>query len=160
MNNIVKKNITCMINSLKKSGSNINILVTIISLMILMVDYDIPNNVASLIDNNITIAILYLTAASLFLCASPLVAILALIAVQRLINCASLVTGSSYLKELNYSEKTKAEYIESLDHNDAVTLEEEMVETRAPMVMSDPILNSNYKPVLEETYNATELSEI
>jgi hypothetical protein len=46
-----------------------------------------------------------------------------------------------------------------LDHNDTITLEEEMVEFRAPLVRNKPVLNANYKPILEETHNASDLTE-
>lgn len=161
MNNIIKKNISSVKNTIKNFSLNVNNLdniIVIASLLIILVDFDIPNEMASLIDNDVTKVILYLSALSLFMSSSPLVAILALIAVQSLINMSSMVTGSSYLNEINHSEQTKAEYMEKLDHNNEVTLEEEMVETRAPLVRNKPVLNANYKPILEETHNATELN--
>ena len=34
-----------------------------------------------------------------------------------------------------------------------------MVEVRAPLVRNNQVVNVNYKPVLEETHNASNLSE-
>ena len=165
MNNTIKKQLSVMktyIPNMKTCIPKMNTLDTILtlcSLLTILYDYTIPNEIASLIDNDVTQILLYLSGLSLFIYSSPLIAILVLIACNILINKASLITGSHYLNDINNSEKTKSNYIKSLDHNDSVTLEEEMVEIRAPLVRNKPVLNANYKPILEETHNASDLTE-
>lgn len=160
--NIVKKNMCSIKNMIKNNSlvtNNLDIFIIIVSLIIILVDFEIPNELASILDNKVIVVVLYLCILSLFLYATPISGIFALIALNTLLNSASMITGSSYLHEINHSEQTKAEYIKSLDHNNEVTLEEEMVEVRAPLVRNEPVVNANYKPVLEETYNASSLSE-
>ena len=160
--NIVKKNVSSIKNMIKNNSlvtNKLDLVIIIVSLIIILLDYEIPNELASILDNNVIKVVLYLCVLSLFMYVTPITGILALIALNTLVNSASIITGSSYLHEINNSEQTKTEYINSLDHNNEVTLEEEMVEVRAPLVRNEPVVNANYKPVLEETHNASNLSE-
>jgi len=157
--NIIKKNMSSIKNMVKNSTPTMatDLPIIVISLIIILVDFKIPNELASVIDNNVIKVVLYACVLSLFLFISPITCILALIALNTLTNNASMITGSAYLHEINNSEKTKSEYINSLDHNNEVTLEEEMVEVRAPLVRNKPVMNAKYQPVLEETHNASNL---
>ena len=162
--NTIKKQMSCVKNMSKNNILNVNmnnldLPIIVVSLVLILADIDLPNELASVLDNNIIKVVLYLCVASLFMYVSPITVIIALIALNTLIGNAGMITGSSYLHEINHSEKTKAEYINSLDHNNEVTLEEEMVEVRAPLVRNEPVMNANYKPVLEETHNASNLSD-
>ena len=160
--NVVKKNMSSIKNMVKNNGLNVynlDSLIIVISLMIIVIQFELPNEIASILDNNVIKVILYACVLSLFMYTSPITSILALIALNTLINSASIITGSAYLHEINNSEQTKSEYINSLDHNNGVTLEEEMVEVRAPLVINEPIDQSDYKPILEENHNASSLVE-
>ena len=158
MNNTIKKQLSVMKTCIPKMNT-LDTILTLCSLLTIFYDYTIPNELASIIDNDVTKILLYLSGLSLFIYSSPLIAILVLIACNILFNKASMITGSHYLNDINNSEKTKSDYINSLEHNDSVTLEEEMVEIRAPLVRNKPVLNANYKPILEETHNASYLHE-
>ena len=160
--NINKINMSSIKNMVKNNIPNVNNLdlgIIVMSLIVILIDFELPNELASILDNSVIKVVLSLCALSLFMYVSPITSILAIIALNTLFNNASIITGSAYLHEINNSEQTKAEYINSLDHNNEVTLEEEIVETRAPLVRNEQVVNSNYKPVLEENHNASSLVE-
>ena len=137
-------------NGISKSSGEMALFIVFI--VFILMDYRIPQPIASWIDTLIGKAIVVLCAVALFFVANPLLGVLGLFVAYELIRRSMITTGSLALSLYNPSENKKYANINAMNQF-PITLEEEMVEKMAPSKMSLS-LDGQYQPLMDNTYDA------
>ena len=137
------------------------VILMVLFVIYLVMGYKTPELIANSVDNIVGKSIVVIIAISLFLYANPILAVLFLFIGYDLITKSSLaVENSGVLKEYNPVEEKK--YSELTEMNQfPYTLEQEMVTKMAPVHTSGITMEKpTYKPLLDNTYDATYLSKL
>ena len=114
-----------------------------------------PPALASLIDNEVGTIVVIVFALSLFAAVNPIIAVLGLVAAVELLRRSKVSTGSKELSKQLPAEDQKT-FDMMAENQFPLTLEEEMVKKRAPLVSDiSHSGDSTFKPVLESDGNAT-----
>ena len=137
------------------------VILIVLFVIYLVMGYKTPGLIANSVDNVVGKSIIIIIAVCLFLYANPILAVLFLFIAYDLITKSSLaVENSNVLKEYNPVEEKK--YSELTEMNQfPYTLEQEIVKKMAPVHTTGPTTEKpSYKPLLENTYDATYLSKL
>ena len=120
----------------------------VMMLMALYVIFPIetPMALAKMIDTEMGKVVVYVAALSMF-AHSLEFGILSLLVAYTLVKRSSVMTGSNYMKGSEKAEEIKMEILEKYNAFPK-TLEEQVVENMAPLVIHDAAPNVDYKPVL------------
>ena len=116
-----------------------------------------PHSLALLIDNLYGTIVVVFLALTLFFAVNPVIAVLGLIAAIELLRRSKITTGSSAMIDQLPTEDRKA-FDMKAQNQFPMTLEEEVIKNRAPLVASAPAGPPSYKPVLESDGSATSVS--
>jgi len=114
---------------------------------------DMPSPIASWIDSSLGMVALFVITVYLFLKTNPLLGVLFIFVAYELIRRSSNVTARSAIIDYTPSQDKKEVDFASLNAPlEKKTLEEEMVEIRAPIGGSNPAdyVNSEFKPVSDK----------
>ncbi len=114
---------------------------------------DMPYMIASVVDSALGMVALFAIAVYLFFNTNPLLGVLFVFVAYELIRRSSNVTARSAIIQYTPSQEKKDVVFTSLNAPlEKKTLEEEMVEIRAPIGSSTPMeyVDSNFKPVSDK----------
>jgi len=145
------------LNDLLKKKNTLQLILSLLIIAYLVLDFKLPEDIANLLDNNISKLIIALLAIILFSYSNPILGILALFIAYKLINQSSFITGSQALAEYCPTEEKKWSPF-SETNQFSYTLEQEMVNKMTPQRFNTSYVNSSFEPLLENNYNASPLS--
>ena len=130
----------------------------VMMLMALYVIFPIetPMALAKMIDTEMGKVVVYVAALSMF-AHSLEFGILSLLVAYTLVKRSRVMTGSNYMKESEKAEEIKMEILEKYNAFPK-TLEEQVVENMAPLVIHDAAPNVDYKPVLSKLNDAAPIN--
>lgn len=130
----------------------------VMMLMALYVIFPIetPMALAKMIDTEMGKVVVYVAALSMF-AHSLEFGILSLLVAYTLVKRSSVMTGSNYMKGSEKAEEIKMEILEKYNAFPK-TLEEQVVENMAPLVIHDAAPNVDYKPVLSKLNDAAPIN--
>ena len=130
----------------------------VMMLMALYVIFPIetPMALAKMIDTEMGKVVVYVAALSMF-AHSLEFGILSLLVAYTLVKRSSVMTGSNYMKGSEKAEEIKMDILEKYNAFPK-TLEEQVVENMAPLVMHDAAPNVDYKPVLSKLNDAAPIN--
>jgi len=150
MKNIVK--------ALKKQDPA-EIVLGILMIIFLLMGYKIPASISYVVDSFIGKIVMLLIVCYMFVYTNPILAVLALLVVVNIImndNMMNFSTSQSI--QAAPSEENKVSQLTQYNQF-PYTLEQEIVKTMAPIMKpGSSISKAEYKPVLENTYDATPVS--
>ena len=115
-----------------------------------------PMALAKMIDTEMGKVVVYVAALSMF-SHSLEFGILSLLVAYTLVKRSSVMTGSNYMKGSEKAEEIKMEILEKYNAFPK-TLEEQVVENMAPLVIHDAAPNVDYKPVLSKLNDAAPIN--
>ena len=115
-----------------------------------------PMALAKMIDTEMGKVVVYVAALSMF-AHSLEFGILSLLVAYTLVKRSSVMTGSNYMKGSEKAEEIKMEILEKYNAFPK-TLEEQVVENMAPLVIHDAAPNVDYKPVLSKLNDAAPIN--
>ena len=168
--------------SLRKSVDSLvlqtpsNLILGIIFVMYIILNVPTPAFLASFIDNIFGKVIVVAIAAVVFTQTNPVIGVLGFVVAYQIIKTASVTTGTYAMKHYLPSESNKLKEMRSFNVSEptsdiasssistsgsgivlAGTLEEEMVDRLAPLVMHGGDSSLDYKPVLDGQRGASSL---
>jgi len=134
------------------------LILVILLIIYLIMGYQTPESVASVIDTIGGKIVMFVIIVYLFIYSNPILAVLALFVAFDLMRRSSNVTGSKFIsKYSNNCEDEKSSQFSAFNQF-PYTLEQEVVKKMAPIVQSGTTLTkASYKPILDNNYNATPL---
>lgn len=131
----------------------VNLIAGVLLALYILINVPTPAVLAEPISSIYGRVLLGFIAVVIFLRTNPLLGVLSAIAIYYLIVRSSMVTGQFFAKHFLPSEKLKlADFKKFNDF--PVTLEEEVVSQMAPLVKYDAPSSLDYKPILDDTYDA------
>jgi hypothetical protein len=124
----------------------------------LIMGYDTPEPVASLVDSLVGKIVIFVVVIYLFLHSNPVLAVLSLFVAFDIIRRSSSATGISALQKYAPTEQKKMTQFTAFNQF-PYTLEQEVVKKMAPIVHSSSSLSqASYKPLLDDTHDASNLA--
>jgi hypothetical protein len=157
----------------------------IIFIFYILLNIQTPAFLATLVDSFVGKVVVVLIASIIFMTTNPVVGVLGFVVAYQLIKTASVTTGAYAMKHYLPSEESKAREMQSFNSNafanaqgsytgtnagangdaynkqkNSGTLEEEMVEKMAPLIISGAASTLDYKPVLDGQNGAALLTEL
>lgn len=143
-------------NKLIKGLKQQDIVILVVFVIYVILEIKTPKPIAELSDNiygNVAVIIVALT---FFIQNKPVVGIFGLVVAYIFVKRSSVGNGTYDMRRNLPSEKKKIQ--DFAKHNNfPVTLEEEVVSKMAPLVVASTGVNVNFKPVLNDTHDATVL---
>ncbi len=142
-------------NSLFRKENMGQLVLSILFIIYIIMGYDMPEPIATMVDTMAGKVIVIIVALSLFSYANPVVAILGLYVAYLMITKSGVTTGSAALeKYMPTEEKKMSEF--SAYNQFPYTLEQEVVKKMAPINRSSFLDEpASYKPMLENLRDAS-----
>ena len=155
------------------SANPSQLILGIIFVIYILANVQTPAILAGPVDNLFGKVLVVVMAAVLFLKTNPVVGVLGFVVAYQIIKTASVTTGTYAMNHYLPSENSKMKEIQMLNQekvqeenhtmmaatNVSGSLETEMVEQMAPIVMHGGDSSLNYSPVLDRQYAAASLDE-
>ena len=127
----------------------------ILFIIYIIMGYDMPESIATMVDTMAGKIIVVIIALSLFAYANPVIAILGLYVAYIIITRSSMATGSVALEKYMPSEEKKMSEFSAYNQF-PYTLEQEVVKKMAPINKSSFLDEpATFKPMLENLYDAS-----
>ena len=123
----------------------------------LVMGYQMPEGVATLIDSSIGKIVIALVALMLFAYSNPVLGVLGLLVAYQLIKGASVKTGMAGLEEYYPTEEKKWTPF-SPTHQFPYTLEQEVVKKMTTQKFNSEFVKAPFRPTLDDTHDATPLT--
>ena len=123
----------------------------------LVMGYQMPEQVATIVDSTIGKIVVVLVALMLFSHSKPILGILALLVAYQLIKSASVKTGMAGLEEY-YPTESKKWTPFTPTNQFAYTLEQEVVKKMTTQKFNTEYVKAPFRPVLDDTHDAAPLS--
>jgi hypothetical protein len=123
----------------------------------LVMGYQVPEGVATMIDSTIGKIVVVVIALMLFAYSNPVLGILALLVAYQLIKGASVKTGMAGLEEYYPTEAKKWSPF-TPTHQFPYTLEQEVVKNMTTQKFNTEYVKAPYRPTLDDTHDASPLS--
>jgi hypothetical protein len=133
------------------------LLLSVLFVVYLVMDFKMPESVASTIDTPIGKIAVGLVALLLFGYSNPVLGVLALLVAYQMIRRASVKTGMAGLEEYYPTEEKKWSPF-TPTHQFPYTLEQEMVKKMTTQKFNTEYVKAAYRPTLDDTHDATYLS--
>jgi len=133
------------------------LLLSVLFVVYLVMDFKMPESVATIIDTPIGKIAVGLVALLLFGYSNPVLGVLALLVAYQMIRRASVKTGMAGLEEYYPTEEKKWSPF-SATHQFPYTLEQEMVKKMTTQKFNTEYVKAPYRPTLDDTHEATYLS--
>ena len=144
-------------NLLKElTGKKHEAVVMMLMALYLVFPIETPMGLAKMVDSEIGNIVVYVAALAMF-AHSLEFGILSLLVAHTLVKRSSMMTGSNYMKSTEKAEEIKMEILEKYNAFPK-TLEEQVVENMAPLVIHDAAPNVDYKPVLSKLNDAAPIN--
>lgn len=146
----------------------------IIFVLYILLNVQTPEFIAPALENIFGKVLVVAIAAIIFAKTNPVIGVLGFVVAYQLIKTASITTGTYGMKHFLPSETSKMDEMKSFNSEPVVTsatavtastiaaagsLEAEMVEKMAPLVMYGGDSNLDYKPILDGQHSAASLIE-
>jgi hypothetical protein len=147
------------INDLFQEKNMPQLLVVVLFLIYLVMDYEIPETIAELIDSPFGKVLVVVFALLLFGFSNPILGILGLVVAYKLIQTATAKTGLGALEQYYPTEEKKWSPFTPA-HQFPYTLEQEMVKKMASTEFNTDYVKSPFRPVLDNIYNASYLKDM
>lgn len=147
------------IKTLFKSEKRHQLFLGVLFLIYIVFQIQTPYSLAALINNLYGTIIIIILALSLFAAVNPIIAVLGLFAAVELLRRSKTVTGTNILTQ-QLPEQNQKTFDMMAENQFPMTLEEEIVAKRSPLVDNSLSTPASYKPVLEDDNNATLLNSI
>jgi hypothetical protein len=128
-------------------------ILAILFIIFLIMNYKIPENLASVIDTTIGKIIIVLIVLILFAYSNPILGVLSLLVAYQLIYRATSTTGLGALQEYYPTEEKKWSPF-TPTHQFPYTLEQEIVKNMTTQKFNTTYTKTPYKPILDDTYDA------
>jgi len=128
-------------------------------ILYILLQINTPAFVASYVDTMYGKIVIVILAALVFMKTNPVIGILGLIVAYQIIKTATITTGTYAMQHYLPSEEIKMADMEKFNQ-DRGSLEEEMVDKMAPLVIHNGDSNLNYKPILDDHHDAASLDEM
>ena len=122
----------------------------------LVMGYQVPNGIDSMIDSTIGKIVVIVIALMLFAYSNPILGILALLVAYQLIKGASIRTGMAGLEAYYPTEAKKWSPFTSTNQF-PYTLEQEMVKKMTTQKFNTEFVKPPFKPSLDDTHDASPL---
>jgi hypothetical protein len=123
----------------------------------LVMGYQVPEGVATMIDSTIGKIVVVVIALMLFAYSNPVLGILALLVAYQLIKGASVKTGMAGLEEYYPTEAKKWSPF-TPTHQFPYTLEQEVVKNMTTQKFNTEYVKAPFRPTLDDTHDASPIS--
>lgn len=145
-----------LVKNLLKAEHRHSRLLELLLAIYIIVDVDTPRQLARMVDTTVGKIVIYLLIASMFYAAGPIAGVLSICAAYLLIDRSSKKTGS-YYTNAESAEEIKMDILKNYN-GFPKTLEEDIVNSMAPLVKHGSIGPSDYKPVLGKLHSASAIN--
>jgi len=145
------------LNELLEKKNMPQLLLVILFIIYLVVGFQTPESVATMIDSTVGKIIVSLVALLLFAYSNPILGVLGVFVAFHLIKNASTRTGMAALEEYMPTEQKKWSPF-TKENQFPYTLEEEVVKKMAPQKFDTNFMKASYQPLLEDTYDAAHVN--
>ena len=135
------------------------LVLTVLFIIYLVMGYKMPEGVAMVIDTPIGKIVVVLVALMLFAYSSPILGVLALLVAYHLIKGASIKTGMAALADYYPTEQKKWSPFTPA-RQFPYTLEQEVVKNMTTQKFNSSYVKAPFKPVLEDTHDASLLNQM
>jgi hypothetical protein len=129
---------------------------SVLFILYLVMGYQLPENIASIIDTTLGKIVVAIVALALFAYGNPVLGVLALLVAYQLIKGASIRTGMAGLEEFYPTEAKKWSPFTSTNQF-PYTLEQEVVKNMTTQKFNTEYVKPPFKPILEDTHDASPL---
>ena len=133
------------------------LVLSILFVIYLVMGFQMPENVAELIDTSFGKIIVAIIALMLFAYSNPVLGILSLLVAYQLIKGASIKTGMAGLEEFYPTEAKKWSPFTSTNQF-PYTLEQEVVKNMTTQKFNTEYVKAPFRPTLEDTHDASPLN--
>ena len=133
------------------------LVLVVLFVLYLVMGYQVPEGVATLIDSTLGKIVVVVIALMLFAYSNPVLGILALLVAYQLIKSASVKTGMAGLEEYYPTEAKKWSPFTPA-HQFPYTLEQEVVKNMTTQTFNTEYVKAPYKPTLDDIHDASPLS--
>ena len=130
------------------------LVLVVLFIIYLVIGFKMPDPVANLIDSMPGKIVIALVALLMFAYSNPVLGVLSLLVAYYMISTASIKTGMAALEEY-YPTEAKKWTPFSPTNQFPHTLEQEMVKKMTPQKFNTNYVKASYKPMLEDTYDAS-----
>lgn len=147
-----------IVNSFNKS-SPLEIILIIVFVLYIIFPIPTPAFIASSVDSSLGILVIFCVTVYLFLYTSPILGILYILVGYELIRRSSLVTARSAIIDYTPTQANKDVQLQKMNPPQTRTLEEDIIEMRAPIGKSSEMeyVNSSFQPIADSTYDGVSL---
>jgi len=146
------------IDSVNKS-SPLEIILFIIFVLYIVFPFDTPPSIAYMVDSPLGMISIFCITVYLFFYTNPVLGILYIFVAYELLRRSSNVTGRTAIIEYTPSQAKKDVELKHMNPPVEKTLEEEIIDVRAPVGKSSSveIVNSDFKPVADRIVSGASL---
>lgn len=137
----------------------LEILLFIIFVLYIVFPFETPSSIAYMVDSPLGMISIFCVTLYLFLYTNPVLGILYIFVAYELLRRSSNVTARSAIIQYVPSQSNKDAELKQMNPPVEKTLEEEMVDIRAPIGKSSAVefVNSDFKPVADKIVNGASL---
>ena len=147
-----------IVNSFNKS-TPLEIILIIVFVLYIIFPIPTPAFIASSVDSSLGILVIFCVTVYLFLYTSPILGILYILVGYELIRRSSLVTARSAIIDYTPTQANKDVQLQKMNPPQTRTLEEDIIEMRAPIGKSSEMeyVNTSFQPIADSTYDGVSL---
>lgn len=145
------------LNSLLEKKHMPQLVLSVLFVIYLVLGYRLPESLSFMIDSTVGKIVVVVIALMMFAYSNPILGVLSLLVAYQLIKGASVRTGMAGLEEYYPTEQKKWTPFTATNQF-PYTLEQEVVKNMASQKFNTTYVKAPYRPVLEDTHDATPLS--
>ena len=140
-----------------KSISPVDLVLFVLFGLYVIFPMDIPSMLASSINSALGMIVLFCMAVYFFMYRNPLLGVVFIFVAYELIRRSSAITGRTAIIQYTPSQNKKDAEMVAMNPPKETTLEEDMVELRAPIGKSavSEYIDSSYKPIADKVEGAS-----
>lgn len=135
------------------------LVLSILFVLYLVMGFQVPDGVATIIDTTFGKIFVLLVALMLFAYSNPVLGVLALLVAYQFIKGASVKTGMAGLEEYYPTEAKKWSPF-TPTHQFPYTLEQEVVKNMTTQKFNTEYVKAPFRPILDDTHNAAYLNTL
>ena len=134
------------------------LVLSVLFVLYLVMGYQVPEAVATMVDSTIGKIVVALVALMLFAYSNPVLGVLALLVAYQLIKGASVKTGMAGLEEY-YPTEAKKWTPFTPTNQFPYTLEQEVVKNMTTQKFNTEYVKAPFRPTLDDTHDAAPLTQ-
>jgi len=140
-----------------KKLSVIETVLMIIFILFVIFPIEIPSSISTMIDSPLGMAVLFGITLSLFIYFNPILGVLYIFVAYELLRRSSNISVRTAMIEYTPTQQNKNQELQKMNPEHKQTLEEEIVDLRAPIGKSDQgvYIDTTFKPVADKTDGAS-----